>query len=112
VARNENPFESVIAALETGVERAIVTVLEEQVVPEARSRCPVGHHKHHLRDAIHVQVELEGVYLVGGDDEAWYGHMVEHGTSHSPPHPFLMPAFEMHRPAIVAAAAAAIGRAA
>lgn len=62
-----------------------------------------------LRDAIHVEKVEEGTYaVVAGDREAFYGHMLEHGTSHSAPHPFLIPALEEDRPEVFALAAAAI----
>jgi hypothetical protein len=35
--------------------------------------------------------------VVAGDDDVFYGHMVEHGTTHSAPHPFRVPAAEEAR---------------
>jgi HK97 gp10 family phage protein len=50
-----------------------------------------------LGPAIHVERKGAAEYSVeGGDETAFYGHMVEHGTSHSPPYPFLVPALEEH----------------
>lgn len=63
----------------------------------------------HLRDRIHVERRGTGEYaVVAGDDEAWYGHLIEHGTARggkpggrgergpTPPRPFLVPALEVH----------------
>lgn len=51
-----------------------------------------------LRDAIHTEREGLGRYaVVAHSHEAWYGHLVEWGTSHSAPHPFLTPAAEAAR---------------
>ena len=33
-------------------------------------------------------------YGVGTNDKGFYGHMVEFGTEHSAPHPFMRPAFD------------------
>jgi HK97 gp10 family phage protein len=71
----------------------------EQIAEAARVRVPVD--TGHLREAIHVTVEREGFHVVAGDKEAFYGHMVEHGTTHSPPHPFLVPAFEENKERLV-----------
>jgi len=52
-----------------------------------------------LRDAIHVERRKLGTYeVVAGDGgDVFYGHMVENGTTHSPPFPFLIPALEAER---------------
>lgn len=51
-----------------------------------------------LEDAIHVDDrQREGIYVIAGDDTAFYGHLVEHGTSHSAPYPFLVPALEANQ---------------
>lgn len=44
----------------------------------------------------------EGWYVVGGDSDAWYGHFVELGTVHAPPHPFLVPAAEASKKELAA----------
>lgn len=67
----------------------------EIVVDDARLRVPVNTGK--LRDAIHTDRQPDGVYVLGGDDDAWYGHLVEHGTAHTAPRPFLVPALEENR---------------
>lgn len=39
--------------------------------------------------------------VVAGDNDAFYGHMVEFGTSHTAPRPFLIPALEESKPEIM-----------
>lgn len=84
----------------------------EAIAEEARNRVPVNTGR--LRDAIHVEKRASGVevggqhvggvysdwFVVAGDTKAFYGHMVEFGTTHSPAHPFLIPAFESRRPVL------------
>lgn len=61
-----------------------------------------------LRDAIHVE-DIEGGYAVlAGDDDVFYGHLVEHGTSQTAPRPFLIPALEESSAFIVDEVAAAL----
>ena len=63
-----------------------------------------------LEQQVHVDDQKrEGVYVVAGDPSdpiAFWGHMLEHGTSHSPPYPFLVPALEENEEAIKGAVAA------
>lgn len=73
-----------------------VTELAERIVAGAKDRVPVDTGA--LRDAIHVRVKGHDVAVVAGDDEAWYGHIVENGSVKMPPHPFLVPAYEAERP--------------
>lgn len=62
-----------------------------------------------LRDRIHTEKEGKGKYaVVAGDEEAFYGHLLEDGTTHSAPHPFLIPALEEDKPEVLALAAAAL----
>lgn len=71
----------------------------EEVVLQAKQQVPVNTGR--LRDAIHTDTEPEGVYVVAGDDEAWYGHLVEHGTAKTPPRPFLVPALDERRSEVI-----------
>jgi HK97 gp10 family phage protein len=51
-----------------------------------------------LRDAIHVKRDGWTEYLVvAGNNDVFYGHMVEFGTNHSGAQPFLIPALESAR---------------
>jgi hypothetical protein len=54
------------------------------------------------------------VYVLAGDPKdpsfAFYGHMIEFGTSHSPPYPFLVPALEDEHELIVDDVRAVLGR--
>ena len=55
-----------------------------------------------LKRAIHVERRGRTEYaVVAGNRDAWYGHLVEHGSAIGgrgrpaiPPHPFLVPALE------------------
>jgi HK97 gp10 family phage protein len=80
----------------------------ELVTADAKARVPVRSGT--LRDKIHAEKETEGTYVVAGDDDVWYGHLVEHGTSHSAPRPFLVPALEENRGEIVNRGAARLRR--
>ena len=79
----------------------------EIVAGRARDRVPVNTGR--LRDAIHVERDGVSTYaVVAGDTEAFYGHIVEHGSVHTPAHPFLVPALEESRKEALAIAAAAL----
>ena len=76
----------------------------------AKKRVAVGAPDVHLRDAIHVEREGPAAYsVIDGDDQAWYGHLVEFGTVHSAPRPFLIPAVEDERDEVVSLVRAALG---
>lgn len=88
-------FPQIAAELKPRIDLA-VRKTAGRVAREAKYRVPVRTGK--LREAIHVERRGPAKYEVkAGDDDVWYGHLVEHGTSHSSPHPFLVPAAEMHR---------------
>jgi HK97 gp10 family phage protein len=70
------------------------------VVRDAKGRVPIRTKT--LHDAIHKDKQPEGTYVLGGDGEAWYGHLVEYGTTHSSPKPFLVPALEENVARIIA----------
>lgn len=56
-----------------------------------------------LGQAVHVENVGPGEYSVlAGDEDVFYGHMLEHGTTHSPPYPFLVPALETEEDTILA----------
>lgn len=68
-----------------------------------------------LEQQVHVlDRKREGVYVVAGDRSdpsfAFYAHMLEFGTTHSPPYPFLVPSLEAHHEDIVASVTAAVRR--
>lgn len=62
-----------------------------------------------LRDAIHTEPTHDGVAVIAGDNKVFYGHLVEHGSSRTPPHPFLVPALEESRDEIMRTLTAALG---
>lgn len=79
----------------------------ETVAENARQRVPVD--TGDLRDAIHVERTGFGEFaVIAGNDNAFYGHIVEHGGTRTPAHPFLVPALEETAPAAVAKLAAAL----
>lgn len=78
----------------------------ETIESEAKARVPVA--SGDLRDAIHVEVDGDDVYVIAGDDQVFYGHLVELGTTLVPARPFLIPALEARRETVVAAVAAAL----
>lgn len=61
----------------------------------AQDRAP--HDSGDLEASIHVEKTDDGYAVIAGNDKVFYGHLVEHGTSHSPPKPFLIPAAESER---------------
>jgi HK97 gp10 family phage protein len=62
-----------------------------------------------LGQAIHVEHAGPAEYrVVAGNEKAFYGHMVENGTSHSPPYPFLVPAVEENEDTVVYLVTAAL----
>lgn len=114
MARDFDRLPEIIRELETEVEKAVREAVEELVVPTAKALVPKD--EGYLAEAIHTELALEGLYVVAGgrvagDRDVFYGHMVEHGTTHSAPRPFLVPALEMHRQAIVERAAEAVRKA-
>jgi HK97 gp10 family phage protein len=73
----------------------------ESIAEEAQNRVPIASGK--LRDAIHVDRKDTGeVFVVAGDDEVFYGHLVEYGTTNTGAQPFLIPALEDKRATVLA----------
>lgn len=78
---------------------AVGEATAESIARGARERVPIGAPDVHLKDAIRVK-DGEGVgefQVLAGDSDTFYGHIVEHGSAHSAPHPFLLPAAEEAR---------------
>lgn len=78
----------------------------EKIEQAAKNNVPVATGK--LRDAIHIEHENGGYAVVAGDNEAFYGHIIEHGGVNTPPRPFLVPALEDNRSEIIKLTAAAL----
>jgi HK97 gp10 family phage protein len=87
--RNRIPV--ITAELQPRVDLAIREAAQT-VERAAKQRVPVASGQ--LRDAIHVEQGDGGTYVIAGDQEAFYGHMVEFGTTRTPARPFLIPALE------------------
>lgn len=105
----ESRFPMIVAELRLRVSAA-VKASAEMIAEDAKMKvadpAPVGVG---LRAAIHVEREDVAEYsVVAGNDDVFYGHMVEHGTSHSAPHPFLIPAKEENTAEAVGLVSAAL----
>jgi HK97 gp10 family phage protein len=92
-------FPSIIAQLPARADESVEQAAQA-VADAARERVPVDTGT--LRDSIHVIQQGDDYVVVAGNNKAFYGHMVEHGTSHSGAHPFLIPALEQVRAQIEA----------
>jgi HK97 gp10 family phage protein len=102
------------AALDALVAAAVAETAEK-VATDAKARVAVRNGD--LKEAIHTEATDEGVLVVAGgrtsnDRDVFYGHMVEHGTTHSGAEPFLVPALEQNLPVLTAALDEAIKKAA
>jgi HK97 gp10 family phage protein len=96
-------LKSRIPRIAADLERLMEDVEErgaEAVKRDAKARVAVL--TGNLRNRIHTDRQVEGTYVLGGDKEAWYGHLVEFGTTHSAAQPFLVPALEENRDNILA----------
>lgn len=99
-ANYESRFPAIVAELAVKLD-AVGKLAAEAIAVGARANVPLGPPTVHLKD--HITVEHEGVgeyRVLAGDKETFYGHIVEHGSVHSAPHPFLMPAAEATVPEI------------
>jgi HK97 gp10 family phage protein len=103
--RSYNRFPQIIATLDPRVKAALVPAADI-IANAAKARVPVE--SGDLRDAIHLEDADDGVAVVAGGGDVFYGHMVEFGTSHSAARPFMVPAAEENRDTAVAAVAAAL----
>ena len=79
--------------------QASLTLSAEGIAARAKQKVPVATGS--LRDAIHVEQDGDDVLVLGGDEQVWYGHLVEYGTRHVPAQPFLVPAAEEERRELV-----------
>lgn len=108
-AKLKSRIPQIIAELTPRVDlaaRAGAELIERDAKIRAPDRPPIGEG---LVEAIHVQRDRVGsYYVVAGDDEHWYGHLQEFGTTHHAPQPFLIPAFEQERDAVVGLVAATL----
>jgi HK97 gp10 family phage protein len=81
----------------------------ELIAADAREKVHVGPGDGpHLKDHIHTEKVKQGTHaVVAGDKDAFWGHMLESGTTHSAPYPFLVPSLEEDRPEVYSLAEAA-----
>lgn len=84
------------------------------VAARAKTRAPdAPPYGEGLVEAIHVEKPANTTYtyaVVAGDEDVFYGHMVELGTVRSAPRPFLIPALEESAQEVVAMVHKALGR--
>lgn len=68
------------------------------IAEDAASRINPGPDPIHLAEEIHVEREAPATYrVVAGGGGAYYGHILEHGSVHAAPRPFLIPALDAQR---------------
>jgi HK97 gp10 family phage protein len=101
----QSRLDAIARSFDNRVEAAI-HVGAGRIKQRAQERVPVDEGR--LRDAIHVEATPLGAYVIAGDNKAFYGHMIEHGTTHTPPRPFLIPALEESRDDLMLSIAAAL----
>lgn len=112
MARSTNRLPEIIAELPVAV-RAALVASAQQIAQDAQDRVAYDPNKSpHVRDEIHVEIADEGIYVIAGEqDGAFWGNMLEHGTTHSAPQPFLVPALEENTERTIAAVEAAAKKA-
>lgn len=87
-----NKFPLIIAQLPGSVDGAVEEAAGAVAVA-AQDRVAVE--SGDLRDAIHTEKQSTASYaVVAGDENVFYGHLVENGTTRTSPQPFLLPALE------------------
>ena len=99
----------VIAAEITPRVTVAIKDVADAIADDAKQRVPVE--TGDLRDAIHVEFKGAADWaVVAGNSKAFYGHMVEHGTTRAAPRPFLIPAAEAKKEMIDEVVGAALRR--
>lgn len=85
---------------------AVALAAAQRIEQAAKENVPVDTGK--LRDAIHIERDSDGYMVIAGDNDTFYGHIVEHGGAHTSPRPFLVPALENNRNEIIRMASLAL----
>lgn len=101
-ANYQSRFPEIVAELAVKLD-AVGALASQQIAAGARQNLALGPPSIHLKEGEHIHVEHEGVgeyRVIAGDNDTFYGHIVENGGVHSAPHPFLMPAAEAVVPEI------------
>lgn len=91
-------YKSSLPAFIAGLRRAADLTeddVADKVIERAKERVPKRTRK--LENAIHKEQTADGVLVVAGDGDVFYGHLVEHGGAYTAPRPFLVPAAEETR---------------
>lgn len=88
----QNRLSRIAAQLDDRIDAATAAVAERASI-RAKMRAPIRTGA--LKTAIHVERTGEGEYaVIAGNDNVFYGHIVEHGGVRQPSQPFLIPALE------------------
>lgn len=83
---------------------AAVKAGAEIIAEQAQANLVAGGHirNDELGPAIHVEREGGAEYsVVAGDDDVFWGHLLENGTTRAQPYPFLVPALMEHEDTVV-----------
>jgi HK97 gp10 family phage protein len=105
IVKSYNRIPQIVATLNPKLSAAL-RVGAEGIARDAQARVHVDSGA--LRDSIHVEDADNGFYVIAGNDDVFYGIFEEFGTTHSPAHPFLIPATEAGRDNVVGLVAAAL----
>lgn len=104
----KSKFPDIAKELRPKVSRAVKQGAED-VALAAKARVPID--EGDLKRAIHVERQGAAEYTVvagSRDEDVFYGHLVEFGTTHSHAQPFLVPALEATQPVVVGRVAEAL----
>ncbi len=107
-------LQSRLPTINKRIRQAVRDALEESandVANTARALAPIDPRDPApgaLKASIRTHVRRREAEVTAGDEVAYYARFVEHGTRHASAHPFLVPAAEMHREAVVRKMVAAI----
>ena len=93
-------FPEIIMALDPHMDAAMLRGAE---LVKERAQARVPRDTGRLHDAIHLDrlSDGSGYAVVAGDNDAFYGHIVEHGGAYNAPHPFMLPSAEESRDEVV-----------
>ena len=81
----------------------------EIIARDAASRAPdAPPHGTGLAEAIHTEEDEDGIWVVAGDEQVFWGHYVEYGTVYQAAQPFLNPAADANREKVIALVAASL----
>lgn len=110
--RRSVSLRSRFSGIETAIARRLSTEVRKTarlIAVDAAERIEPGPDPIHLSEAIHVERDAPAAYrVVAGDGDAFYGHILEHGSVKMAPRPFLIPAMDAQTDDAVRRARAAL----